>query len=141
LNRSSDPADNAKTQEQDAVAAVGGFLLTRETTLGVVVAAIALIAAFGVGYFVAGVNGAHPPVYTGGGQVGDSQASFQVGDTTYGFEDSVAWTDRSGSFHDGGWPDCLPKLQSVTGIRFAATTLWLGNVGVAKIVWVDCQST
>jgi hypothetical protein len=116
-------------------------MTTRWQPLVVLVVAVAVVAAFGAGYIVAGANGAHPLVYTAGGQVGEDQASFQVGDTTYGFEDSVAWTDSTGSFHDGGWPDCLPKLQAVTGIRFAATTLWVGNVGVAKVLWVDCAST
>jgi hypothetical protein len=113
---------------------------TKQQTLGLLVTAIAVVAAFGAGYVVSGVNGAHPPVYTGAGQVGEHKASFQVGDTTYGFEDSVAWTDSAGSFHDSGWPECLPKVQSITGIRFAATTLWVGNIGVAKVMWVDCES-
>jgi len=72
--------------------------------------------------------------------VGADQASFQVGDTWYGFESSVSWTDSAGSFHDSGRPECLPMLQEVTRVRFAATTTWVGQVGVAHVVWVDCQS-
>jgi hypothetical protein len=51
----------------------------------------------------------------------------------------VSWTDSAGFFHDSGWPDCLPKLQAVTGVRFATLTTWVAQVGIAQVVWVDCQ--
>ena len=113
---------------------------SRQQLLGLVVAVV-VVAAFGAGYLIGGGAAAHPPVYTGDGYVGADQASFEVGDTTYGFESTVNWTDSGGAFHDGGWPDCLPKLQQVTGVRFAASTVWVGNVGVAEVLWVDCQRT
>ncbi len=113
---------------------------SRQQLIGVVVVA-AVVAAFGAGYLVGGGVAAHPPVYVADGYVGADQASFEVGDTTYGFESTVSWTDSAGAFHDGGWPDCLPKLQQVKGVRFAASTVWFGNVGVAHVQWVDCQPT
>jgi hypothetical protein len=115
-------------------------MTTKQRSLSAVVAVVIAVAAFGAGYVIGGDNAAHPPVYTADGYVGADQASFQVGDTTYGFESSVSWTDSAGSFHDGGWPECLPKLQEVAGVRFAAATLWVGQVGASEVVWVDCQS-
>jgi hypothetical protein len=98
------------------------------------------VAALGAGYLIGADAGAHPPVYTASGYVGADQASFLVGDTTYGFRSSVSWTDSVGSFHDSGWPQCLAKLKEVAGVRFAATTIWVGQVGISQVVWVDCQS-
>jgi hypothetical protein len=98
------------------------------------------VVAFGVGFGIGGYAGTHPPVYTGNGYVGGDVATFEVGDTSYGFRSSVSWTDSAGSFHDGGWPECLTKLHAATAVRFAGTTLWAGEVGSAQVVWVDCQS-
>ena len=114
-------------------------MTTRQRTLTVVAAALLLIVAFGGGY-AAGENSAtHPSVSIGDGYVGADQASFQVGDTWYGFRSSVSWTDEAGSLHDSGWPACLPKLQTVTGVRFVGTMVWADNVGSAQVVWVDCR--
>ena len=43
--------------------------------------------------------------------------------------------------HEDGWPDCLPKLQEVKGVRIAAGILYLGDTGngEARVVWVDCR--
>jgi hypothetical protein len=109
----------------------------RTSVLAVV---LIVFAAFGVGFGIGGYAGTHPPVYTADGYVGADVASFQVGDTTYGFRSSVSWTDSAGSFHDSGWPECLPRLQAATGVRFAGATMWAGNVGSAQVVWVDCQT-
>jgi hypothetical protein len=115
-------------------------MTTRQRSLGALGAVLIVIAAFGAGYRIGGDSATHPPVYTADGHVGADQASFQVGGTTYGFVSSVSWTDSAGSFHDSGWPGCLPKLQLVTGVRFAAATVWVGQAGVSPVLWVDCQS-
>ena len=81
----------------------------------------------------------HLPIYTADGYVGADQASFQVGDMWYGFESSVEWTDSTGAEHDGGWPECLPKLQEVRGVRFSGAVLWHDTSGIARVVWVDCR--
>jgi hypothetical protein len=98
----------------------------------------------GVGTFVAGIwvgdyRATHPQIYVADGYVGQNVASFDVGGTTYGLRSSVNWTDKLGAFHDGGWPDCLPRTQAVTGVRLAVATLWTGDVGEAQVVWIDCQ--
>ena len=42
---------------------------------------------------------------------------------------------------DGIAPECLPRLQAVTGVRFAvATTTWVGQLGFEPMLWMDCQS-
>lgn len=103
-----------------------------------IVVLLAVAVAFGAGYWIGGQRALHLPTYTADGYVGADQASFQVGDTWYGFESSVAWTDRTGAVHDGGWPECLPKLREVKGVRFSGAVLWHGDSGTARVVWVDC---
>ena len=114
-------------------------MTTNRRALGAFVVILIVLAAFGAGYRIATVNAERPSVYTGIGYVGEDQATFEAGDTSYGFRSAVSWTDGSGSFHAGGWPECLPKLQAVTGVRFAATTIWVDQIGFSQVVWVDCK--
>jgi len=114
-------------------------MTTKQRTLAVLAAVVITLTVFGAGYAVGDNRATHPPVYTGDGYVGADQASFQVGDMWYGFRSSVAWTDQTGNWHDSGWPVCLPKLQTVSGVRFVGTTIWAGNIGQAQVIWVDCQ--
>ena len=102
-------------------------------------AMLVIAASFALGYFTAELRGSHPQVLIGSGYAGGDVASLQVGDTWYGFRSSVSWTDSQGALHDNGWPDCLPHLQEVTGIRFAAETRWVGGFGTSRVVWVDCR--
>jgi hypothetical protein len=106
----------------------------------VVAAMIALILAAAVGYFVGSSQRTELTYYTASGQVGADVASFEVSDTTFGFRTSVAWTDRAGVEHPHGWPECLPRLQSVTGVRFGGAVIWHGNTGYAQVLWVDCRA-
>ena len=105
------------------------------------VALLAIVVVFGAGYWIGGQQALHLPIYTADGYVGADQASFLVGDTTYGFESSVAWTDTAGSEHPDGWPDCLPKLHEVKHVRFSGAVLWHGSSGEARVTWVDCQTS
>ncbi len=102
-------------------------------------AVLAVLLAFGAGYWIGDRGATRLQTYTADGYVGADQASFQVGDTTYGFESSVAWRDQTGSEHQAGWPQCLSKLQPVEDVRFAAGVLWYGDSGIARVVWVDCE--
>jgi len=102
---------------------------------------LALAVAFGAGYWIGGERALHLPTYTADGYVGADQASFLYRGVTYGFESSVAWTDRTGAVHDTGWPDCLSKLKEVKGVRFSGAVLWQGDsTGIARVVWVDCRN-
>ena len=106
---------------------------------GRVLGAMLVIAAvFALGYLAGGLRGSQPQVLVGSGYVGGDVASLQAGDTWYGIRSSVSWTDSQGAFHAHGWPDCLPHLQDVTGVRFAGETRWVGEIGTAEVTWVDC---
>ena len=105
-----------------------------------VVAVLAIGLSFAVGYFVRNSQPIELSIYTADGYVGADVATFQVGDTSYGFRGSVAWTDRAGAEHPDGWPDCLPKLQSVEAIRIGTAVIWHGTSGSAQVLWVDCRA-
>ena len=111
----------------------------RRQSLGVLLVAVIAIAAFGAGYLVRGIGGVHATMYVGDGHVGADQATFEAAGTYFGMDASVAWTDDTGTYHDGGWPSCLPKEQVVSGVRFAGATIWSGDIGQARVTWVDCQ--
>jgi hypothetical protein len=106
-----------------------------------VAAVVIAIAAFTVGYKVGGDGTLKLPIVVADGYVGADQASFQVGNVSYGFESSVDWTDSSGNMHIGGWPDCLHPLQEVKGIRIAAGIVYIGDTGTGtgQVAWVDCR--
>lgn len=53
-------------------------------TLAVVVLALIASGLYGLGYVTGSYNATHPSILTGDGYVGADEASFQVGDTTYG---------------------------------------------------------
>ena len=114
-------------------------MINRQRFLGGLTAVLIVAAAFGIGDRIGSDGATHPPVLVGDGYVGADVASFQVGDTVYGFRSSVNWTDSAGSYHDQGWPACLPKLEAVTGVHFVAQTVWAGGIGATDIVWVDCR--
>jgi hypothetical protein len=109
--------------------------------LAALVAAVVVASAFGAGYKVGSDNSTHAGFYTADCYTGAAVASCQVGDTTYGFKSIVNWTDSGGVGHLDGWPDCLPPLQEVKGVRFAGAWLPIGKDATsATVVWVDCQS-
>jgi hypothetical protein len=39
--------------------------------------------------------------------VGDHVATIESDGWSYGLSQSVAWIDESGTFYEGGWPECL----------------------------------
>ena len=114
--------------------------MTKKLLPMLMVVVVVAVAAFGVGYWIRGDGEMHPPIYTADCSTGAAVASCQVGDTTYGFRSTVSWTDSTGSFHDDGWPECLPHMQTAKAVRFAANVVWVGSMGTSRILWVDCQS-
>ena len=111
----------------------------RSAWLAAAAAALAMVVVFAAGFLVGKQGPVQLPILTGSGYVGGDQATLQVGDVFYGFESSVAWRDAGGSEHQGGWPACLPKLQSVQDVRFAGADFRWGDTGIARVVWIDCQ--
>jgi hypothetical protein len=58
---------------------------------------------------------------------------------TYGARDSIPrWVDAEGSWHDGGWPECLD--QGERSIRFVAGPLVrIEGIGERTVLAVDCR--
>jgi hypothetical protein len=73
----------------------------------------------------------------GRAHVGDRMASIESGGWFYGLSDSVAWIDRSGSFHEDGWPECLGGPGTRPNVRFGAVTV--PSLGFRAVVYVDCS--
>lgn len=77
----------------------------------------------------------------GEGHVGKRMMSIEHDGWTYGTEGAVPmWIDTRGSWHDGGWPDCLEP--GTTAVRFAAApTTYVEGMGQRPIIAVDCRGT
>lgn len=71
--------------------------------------------------------------------VGDAEVSATVDGATYGAAGQMAWVDASGSYHDGGWPTCIP-FRTQSRITFGGSVIY-GPTGTGsyRIVWVDCR--
>lgn len=102
---------------------------------------LALALVIGLSYATRATEHLGLTIYEGSGYVGADVASFRAGDTWYGFRSTVAWTDSGGAEHYGGWPECLPRLQYVEGVRFGGAVVWHGNTGEALVLWVDCRAS
>ncbi len=78
---------------------------------------------------------------SGTAYVGEQQLSIEVDGWTYGAEGSVpSWIDAEGSWHDGGWPDCLQgKVGQSVAIRFQARKVTVDGMSWRPIVAVDCR--
>jgi hypothetical protein len=100
------------------------------------VAVVVFLAGIALG--APGAAGLRPALMTADGTVGQQVATFEVGDTFYGFRASVPWRDAAGSEHDGGWPACLAPGE-VTRVSFRGAVVWSGSVGQAEVLWVDCS--
>ncbi len=105
---------------------------------GIPIIAVA-IAAFAVGFVVARALDA-PIVQTGRADAQeDGGGSISTDDWTYGFGPGVRWTDETGTWHEGGRPECLEPATSLN-VRFAATEVTVEGVTWRPVVWVDCRS-
>lgn len=128
----------------------GSPLVNRWAVCIAVLAALALFAAVG---FVVGADmterrhdlgGWH----TGVAHVGPKVVTIDYGDWAYGASDSIAtWIDRTGSWHDSGWPTCLrvpPESDGPVGdvpVRFAAHEVTVDGQTWRPIVAIDCRPT
>ena len=75
----------------------------------------------------------------GQGLVGEEVFTVEHDGWSYGASDAVPmWVDARGSWHDGGWPECLRR--GTTTVRFAAgPTTYVEGVGQRPVVAVDCR--
>jgi hypothetical protein len=82
-----------------------------------------------------------PDIQTGRADVnaaGDG-GSITTADWTYSLPtEGIAWTDRDGSYHDGGRPDCLAPGTS-SEIRFAAVETRVEGSTWRAVVWISCE--
>lgn len=80
-------------------------------------------------------------IVTGPAYVGDREVSMTAADgTVYGFSESMPWIDASGSWHEGGWPDCLGAVTTLPSVTFGVTRVDHPDGGVGdQVVYVDCR--
>lgn len=68
------------------------------------------------------------------------QATIKADGWNYGVVDSVEWIDRSGAYHESGWPDCLSAPGSSVPVTFGATSVRTPEgVSWREVTWVDCR--
>jgi hypothetical protein len=104
----------------------------------VVGVAASLLLAF-IGYGI-GTSRSSVVELTGRAAVGGHVASIESGGWWYGVNDSVAWIDASGSFHEDGWPACLRPEGTTRTVRFGAVPVTIpDSVGFRPVLWVDCR--
>lgn len=121
------------------------MLTTRRPFSAVIAFAILIALAGAVGYVIGVGAGAGPRI--GETKVfrdavaysGDAQISALVDGITYGVASEVAWVDATGSWHERGWPACVPARSEVR-ITFGGALVW-GPTGVGnyRVLWVDCR--
>ena len=102
---------------------------------------MAVLAAVG-GYLV-GTNRSDVSIHTGKAYSQQAQISITGNDGwVYSVSvDDVNWTDSTGSWHQGGRPDCLPPSGELAApITFAATEVTVSGVTWRPVVWVSCHS-
>jgi hypothetical protein len=120
------------------------MLANRQSIYALIALALVGIAAF-VGYGLGFQAGAGPrmselKVFRDvAAQSGDTQVSAIVDGVTYGVIGDVPWIDGSGSYHDHGWPACVPQ-RTQTRITFGGALIY-GPTGVGdyRVLWVDCR--
>jgi hypothetical protein len=122
-------------------------LFTVRQSVGALVSLAIIVGIAGaIGYGIGARVGAGPrmsetkvfraaPAYSG-----DRQASATVEGITYGFSDSVAWVDSSGSWHEAGWPACVPSRSQLQVTFGGAVVYGLTGAGSYQMVWVDCRT-
>jgi hypothetical protein len=103
------------------------------------VGVVALLLAL-AGYVIGSHRGGTHAV-TGPAQVGVKVVSMTGADgTVYGFTGSMPWIDASGSWHDGGWPECLGTTTTLSSATFGVTRVDYPNGSSAEqVVYVDCR--
>jgi hypothetical protein len=95
-----------------------------------------------IAFVVFGIGSSRPDaeVLTGHAQTGYHMASIESGGSYYGVNESVAWIDASGSFHEDGWPACLRPMGTTRTVRFGAAHVTIPDgVGFRPVLWVDCR--
>jgi hypothetical protein len=107
---------------------------------------VAMIVAVGLLLVFAGyVLGRHREAthsVSGPAQVGDRVVTMTGPDgTAYGFSESIPWLDATGSWHEGGWPECLGSARALDSVTFGVTRVDYPDASSAdQVVYVDCRT-
>jgi hypothetical protein len=70
---------------------------------------------------------------------GDNQVSATVDGVTYGVSGAVPWLDALGSWHEAGWPACVPPRSQLRITFGGALVLGPTGTGGYQMLWVDCR--
>ena len=101
---------------------------------------LALLAALVVGYLVGAHRTSVTNVVSGTAQVGDRVATITTDGYSYGINQSVAWIDAAGSFHEDGWPSCLPSPSTTLDVTFGWTLVtYPDGTSGRQVAYVDCR--
>lgn len=106
---------------------------------------VVLVALGALGGFLAGTAWTNHRTELGGwhdavAQTGLKQVTIEYDGWTYGASESVdRWIDRSGTWHDSGWPECLKQTRSVN-VRFQARVVTIDGGTTRPIVAIDCRA-
>jgi len=116
---------------------IGERVTSRAFVIGLIV--ITLVAGL-VGYAI-GSGHAKTQERHGTAYVGNRMASIRSGNRYYGVEASVPWFDRSGTFHDDGWPSCLGEAGGEVPVTFGLAPVSPPNAGLTfgAVTFIDCR--
>ncbi len=102
--------------------------------------AVLVVLAFGAGLWAKDQARYYPPIVQADCSTMDTgDGTCMANGVAYGIPLGVPWTDKFGSMHDSGTPECLPPLSGVNGLRVAADWVWIDGSAWAQVLWVDCR--
>lgn len=117
--------------------------VTASTRRAAWLAAAAGVAVLGAGAGLFAAQSAAPADLTwqeGPAEVGVAAMTVQVDGWEYAAAGSVPrWVDEAGTWHDGGWPTCLPTGPGTVTVRFAAARVAVDGAETRPVVAVDCR--
>lgn len=100
---------------------------------------IAAALVFGAGYLIGTVRSG-VSIHSGMASSAEGAIGIEADGWTYGIPLDVRWEDRTGTFHYGGRPACLPPSDEPVGpITFAAVEVSVGSSTWRQVVWVSCR--
>lgn len=115
----------------------------RQSIAAVITVVIVVAVAASVGYRLgagAGPRMSDTKVYRDvPAYAGDGQVSATVDGVTYGVSGHVPWVDASGSWHEQGWPACVPPRSQLRLTFGGAVVLGPTGTGSYRMLWVDCR--
>jgi len=104
------------------------------------VAAASVVVVAAVGGYVLGSSRDAAFEVVGTAYFTDTQIGLEGDDWTYHVPLDVRWTDREGTWHEGGRPACLPPSDTtLEGVRVSAVPVEVQGLGFRQVVAVHCD--